>query len=175
MAATLHRLRTRVDRLNEGTAEKLRQLVLEFGEQEGLSDRAVGPLVREIDQRTAAKERWRFIMISHAQFDAVADWVEANSKRPRVASRFWRKLLGHVRMDTGEVVASRDELAAEVGIAPVNLSRIVTELVGINALMRRRDGRCVRYFVNPNVATHLGGIARERAQAAAGPVQLDLV
>ena len=48
----------------------------------------------------------------------------------------------------------------------------MTELVSINAISRVRDGREVRYFMNPNVGTCLKGRSRDAAQAAA--VQLTL-
>ena len=46
------------------------------------------------------------------------------------------------------------------------------ELEAIGAVYRRREGRGVRYFVNPRLGTHLAGAGRDRAQAEAPPLRL---
>ena len=47
----------------------------------------------------------------------------------------------------------------------------MTELAGINAITRRKEGRRVIYAMNPNVATHIAGPeARNAARDAAGPL-----
>ena len=52
-----------------------------------------------------------------------------------------------------------------------HVSSIMTELAGINAITRQRTGRRMRYFMNPNVATHIPGTdARKTARDAAGPL-----
>ena len=48
----------------------------------------------------------------------------------------------------------------------------MSELVGIKAVIRRREGRTVRYFLNPLVGTHLSGKARTDAQEAAPQLRL---
>jgi hypothetical protein len=49
------------------------------------------------------------------------------------------------------------------------------ELEAVGAVYRRREGRGVRYFVNPRLGTHLAGAARDRAQGEAPPLRLRLV
>ena len=118
-------------------------------------------------------EQWVFVMLSADQNAAVIDWLDANSKRPRVAVRLWAQLLRAIRTDTGEVLLSRVELAERVGVAPGDLSKLMGELESINAIRRERDGRGVRYFLSPLVATHLPSAAlREQARTAAGPLRV---
>lgn len=88
------------------------------------------------------------------------------------AVRLWAECFTGIRMDTGEIVIPRSELADRVGIAPRGVSEIMTELESINAISRVREGRGVRYFMNPNVGTCLSGRGRERAQAAVGELKL---
>ena len=76
-------------------------------------------------------------------------------------------MIDHLRQDTCEVVLSRSEMASLIGALPRHVTEITAELESIGALSRRRDGRGVRYFMNPNVATHLPHEARKRAQAGA--------
>ena len=42
----------------------------------------------------------------------------------------------------------------------------------MGAVYSRREGRGVRYFVNPLLGTHLAGAARDKAQAEAPRLQL---
>ena len=96
------------------------------------------------------------------------------------AMAVWSELFSAVDRDTGEILLSRDELAVLAGIAVQHVSNVMTELEGIGAISRRRErvagmrgpGR-TKYFMNPMVATHLAGGARDQAQAAApGPLRL---
>jgi hypothetical protein len=54
-----------------------------------------------------------------------------------------------------------------VGITPRAVSEIMGEMEAVGAVYRQREGRGVRYFVHPSLGTHLGGAARDRAQASA--------
>jgi DNA-binding IclR family transcriptional regulator len=110
-------------------------------------------------------------MLSPSQNAEVINWLQENSKRPHKAVMVWARILEHLRMDTGEVMASRGELAERVGLQPRDLSSIITELVSINAIRREKTGRSVRYYLNPNIATHIPTAARRRAEReAAGPL-----
>ena len=74
-------------------------------------------------------------------------------------------------MDTGEIMATRQELAERVGMEPRDLSSTMTELASINAIRRVKEGREVRYFLNPNIATHLPtASARATAREESGPL-----
>lgn len=164
MPATLHRFRSRPQRLRQAQAEQLRQLVLDVP---GLPDAAVGAIVATIDRETAAENEWTFVMLSPAQNEAVVDWLDAHSVRPRKAVRLWAKLFGHLRRDTGEIMLTRAEMAGLIGEEPRSVSTIMSELERIGAIIRRREGRVTRYYMSPLVGTHLAGGARDRAQAEA--------
>lgn len=117
------------------------------------------------------RNTWTFVMLSPAQNEAVADWLWAQSKRPQAAVRLWLHLFTCMRMDTGEILKSRQELAERVGISPQNLSRIMTELASINAVRREKREREVRYFMNSTIATHLPSPeARAKAREGDGPL-----
>ena len=118
-----------------------------------------------------SSENWIFVMLSPAQNAEVVRWINKNSKRPHKAVELWATLLEHLRMDTGEIMATRQELAERVGETPQNLSRIMTELASINAVRRVQEGRTVRYFLNPSIATHVPNPAkRKAARDEAGPL-----
>jgi hypothetical protein len=171
MAADLRRLRTKPERLREEQAAALRQLVLAFP---GLPEPAVGAIVVAIDRETVATSGWTFVMLSPAQNRAVVNWLLENSSRPQKAVSLWSLLFEHLRRDTGEIMLSREEMAEQIAEEPKHVSTIMTELEGIGAISRRRERVAgmrgpgmVRYFMNPNVGTHLVGAARDKAQARA--------
>src|SRR4051794_10074927 len=176
MAATILRHRTRRDRLRAAEADELRRLV---GERPGLPERLRSGLIAAIDRETASESGWTFIMLSPSQNRAIVLWLLEHSSRPRKALELWTLLFEHLRRDTGEIALSRDEIADELGVAPADVSRLMGELEGIGAISRRLEkipglrgrGRVV-YFMNPNVATNLAGVARDKAQRQAGPLRL---
>ncbi len=117
------------------------------------------------------RNAWTFVMLSPAQNEAVAEWLWAQSKRPQAAVRLWTHLFTCMRMDTGEILKGRKELAERIGVDSDNLSRIMTELASINAIRREKRGREVRYFMNSTIATHLPSPeARAKAREADGPL-----
>ncbi len=135
----------------------------------GLSSEAAAQLADGL--RAQAPNGWTFLMLSPSQNGAVVRWIVANSSRPLVASSLWARLFELVRNDTGEIMASRSELAAHLGVTPDHVSQLMGELASINAVRRERSGRAVRYYMNSNVATHLPGpAAREAARGADGPL-----
>lgn len=116
-------------------------------------------------------ERWIFVMLSPSQNAEVVRWINRNSKRPHKAVELWATILEHLRIDTGEVMATRQELAERVGMEPRTLSETMTEFASINAIRREKQGRAVRYFLNPTIATHLPNAAkRAAARDEAGPL-----
>lgn len=173
MAAKVHRLFTAPERLRVGQAARLRQALLPF---EPEMPRAVRELVAHIDRQTAARNGWTFIMLNADQNRAVVRWLLGNSSRPMKGVDLWAVLFTGVDQDTGEIMFTRDELAAAVDDTVQHVSEIMGELEGVEAIIRRRErvpgmrgpGR-VRYFLNPNVGTHLTGAARDKAQAEAPP------
>ena len=155
------RRRTKLQR----DAETLEQLAV----RAGLPPDVAADLAMNL--RPAPKADWIFVMISPQQNAAVVQWLRKNSKRPMKAMELWAELFTCMRMDTGEILRSRDELAERIGETPQNLSRIMTELASINAIVRQRDGRRVKYFMNPNIATHIPTAEqRKEARDGAGPL-----
>ena len=117
------------------------------------------------------KTEWPFIMISPQQNAEVIRWLQEHSKRPHKAVAVWSHLFEVLRLDTGEILRSRDELALRVGISARHVSEIMGELAEINAIRKEPRGRGVRYFMNASVATHLPGeTARKEARLADGPL-----
>ncbi|MFC7739269.1 helix-turn-helix domain-containing protein [Roseomonas sp. GCM10028921] len=164
MGAKITRLRTRKDRLRADQAEQLRLLILD---QPGLPDRAVGQILATLDRETAAENRWTFVMMSAADNARVVRWLRRNSAYPVVAPDLWAELFTVLRLDTGEIMQTRDELATAVETTPRTVSRVMSELESIGAIIRHREGRGVRYYMSPRIGTHLTGAARDAAQAAA--------
>jgi hypothetical protein len=174
MPATLHRLRTKRQRLRREQAAALRQMILEF---EGLPDHAARAIIGAIDRETAAENGWTFVMLSPAQNRAVIDWLLEHAERRREAIALWALLFEHLDRHTGMILLTRDEIAEQVGTHPDIVSAIMSDLEGIGAIVRRRERVAgmrgpgmVRYFMNPNVGTHLVGHVREEAQAKAPPL-----
>ena len=172
MAATVHRFRSTRDRLKADQGDELRQLLLDLGEERNLPADAVTRIVAAIDGETASDRGWTFVMIGPVENQAVVDWLYGNSRRPKAATRVWAMLFTALRYDTGEIALTREEIAEHVGTAPRNVSSIMTELVGIGAVSRTRDGRMVRYFMNPTIGTKLTGKARDRAQDEGAQLKL---
>lgn len=117
-------------------------------------------------------------MLSPEQNAAVVHWLRQNSAQPMTAMVLWSECFRH-QGRTGEILATRDELAAAVGTTAREVSRIMTELESIGAIIRRREpmpgrrgpGRAV-YQMNPNVSTQLTGRVRDRAQSKAPTLTL---
>jgi DNA-binding transcriptional ArsR family regulator len=152
-------------------AAELVRLALKIG-LERFEPGTVDALERVAHIFAEPKNDWTFVMLSPAQNATVVKWLAENSSRPIAAMKLWATLFGHLRMDTGEIMLPRARLAETISVAPKHLSSIMTELEGINAIRRERDGRRVRYFMNANVATHATGPIRDEAQKSAGPLTL---
>ena len=76
-----------------------------------------------------------------------------------------------IMVNTGEIMLTRAEIAERLDDLPRHVSSLMGELASINAIERRKQGREVKYFLNPHIATHLpGASAREAARDAAGPL-----
>jgi DNA-binding transcriptional ArsR family regulator len=148
---------------------ELRQLVISF---EDIDQDAAGRLVAAIDRCDAAYLGWTFVMLSPEQNRDVVRWLRQNSDRPLVAHELWAELFLHLNRQTGEVMATREELAAAIGSDARSVSRIIGQLEQRGAVIKRKEGRTVRYFLNPKVATHLPAGRREAAQAQAPELRL---
>jgi hypothetical protein len=167
-------LKTKPERLRQDQAEVLRQALLPF--EEAMPD-AVRSLIGHIDRATASRNRWTFIMLSPEQNAAVVNYLAEHSTRPVVAMRLWALCFKHLRNDTGEILLRRDEIAEALGQRSREVSTLMGELEVFGAIIRKTEkvagmkGRgLVRYFMNPRVATCLGGADRDKAQKAAPPL-----
>jgi DNA-binding transcriptional ArsR family regulator len=158
-----HRDRQRADRLQAARA---------FLSNIAGDDQLLGRVIGQIDRELAPGGGWRFVMTEPDLNTFVVDSLALTSKRPIKAMRLWAHLIRAIDRDSNEVKASRQELAKGLGIAPGDVSKIMGELEAIGAVYKRRDGRFARYFVNENVATHLTGAIRDRAQAEAPRLRL---
>jgi len=154
-----------VERVDRARAGQLRQLVLDLE----LPPRTRADWLASLDRDAETRSEWCFIMLSPHENAAVVAFLVHNAREPKVAVWLWAEVLKYLRLDTGEILRTREELARELGITPRAVSRVMAQLEEVNAIRRQRDGRGVRYFLNPNVGTHVGGAARDRAQREAGP------
>ena len=110
-------------------------------------------------------------MLHPAQTAAVVRGIAMHSKRRMTATQLCAELFSAAHPSTGEILLRRADLAARLGLEPRTISELMTELAGINAIPRRKEGRRVIYAMNPNVATHIAGPeARKAARDAAGPL-----
>ena len=167
MAAQIARFASKAQLLKREEARVLRQLALDF---EGEAPRAVAQIVAAIDRNTAAERGWSFVMLGPQQNRAVVLWIDRYAKRPRLSTKLWAEFFCHLRSDTGEIIMTRAEMVDAVSASSAHISEALAELVGIGALIRRREGREVRWFMNSCVGTHLTGAAREAAQRHAPPL-----
>jgi CRP-like cAMP-binding protein len=170
MPATITKLQTSAVRLRADQAEALRQTVLSFPD---LPEQAVGEIVAAIDRETASRSGWTFIMLGPAQNAVVVRWIMQHSSQPQRAAVVWAECFLEVRRDTAEIMLTRSALAARTGVPVGEVSRIMSELETCGAIIRRREKRGVRYFMNPTVGTHLKGAARDKAQATAPRLAVD--
>src|SRR3954447_4040793 len=153
------RLRTRRDASDRATLEAVRGML------EGVAGAA--GLVAYVERELAATRGGRFCMVDMVAYADVIAHLRRHSGRPLVAMELFTRLFSYLPPDGNEVRADRRELARVVGCTVENVSEIVGELEALGAVYRRREGRGVRYFINPLLGTHLAGAARDRAQAEA--------
>jgi hypothetical protein len=149
-------------------AEQLRQLAFDLE----MPDEARAHLDNALYRITETPgRRWLFVMINPDQFRFVSKAIQGTRN---VATTFavWNSAISYIRMDTGEIMASREKIAEEVGAAPRTVSTAMSDLVKIGAIVRHRRGRSVAYFVNPNVGWNGGEGARQEAAKEAPQLRL---
>jgi len=166
MSAHIKRLQPKEQ---QKTQEKLRQLQLILLEFPELNEQKVSSLLWEAKRKNNLQEsnKWTFIMISPEQNRMVVNWLEENSKRPLKALKLWALLFEYVHRDTGQIMLSRQEIAKEIHLYVNSVTNIMTELESIGAIIKRKEGRGVIYYMNPNIANHYPQEIRERAQKKA--------
>lgn len=159
----------RLYKLSRRNLAELRQMVISF---EDVDPDAAQRLIAAIDRQKATDHGWTFVMIGPEQHAAVVRWLRSHSDRPLIAVGLWAELFTALDTRTGEILLTREEMGERSGTAPAGVSRVMTQLESIGAIIKRKEGRTVRYFMNPLVGTHLGNDQRVRAQAKAPALRL---
>jgi DNA-binding IclR family transcriptional regulator len=85
---------------------------------------------------------------------------------PHATLRVWNAALAHAAADTGGLEVSRTQLATGAGVSPQAVSRTLSRLVEIGALIRIAPGR---YALNPRAAWSGSLASREQAARKPGP------
>jgi hypothetical protein len=156
MAAKVRRLRPkRHDRIAEAL-----QLVLEL---------PLGATARSelTDALSAfAPTPWPYVMLSREQAREILRRISAG-ERPGVTATVWMAALSYAAYGTGEIEASRQQLAEIAGTSEREVSRAMSRLVKLGALLPSTRGR---YVIHPSVAWH--GPLAEREAAARNVVPL---
>ena len=150
--------------------EEARQMV-QLARRFGFDEDTLAAIDQAAELHPETRDRERFIMVTTSQNLAVVRWISENSSRPHKSNVLWALIFDHVHPNTGEIMLSRAEIAERIDEQPRNVSSMMGELASINAIDRRKEGRAVKYFLNPSIATHIpGAAAREAARDAAGPL-----
>lgn len=115
-------------------------------------------------------DAWSFVMLNPSQQRAVLKAIHAGP-RPFATVMVWNACISRLNYGTGEVMASRSQLSEDAQVRPEEVSKALTRLTEIGALLRLKPGR---YAINPHVAW--SGSQGQRQDAAKGtePVQLRL-
>ena len=172
MSAKLHKFQPRQKRINSDQAVKLEQLLIQFSADQKVEFDALNKILAAVQRSQESNEKWTFVMLSPQQNSDVLSYLIDHSKRPQQAAKLWGLLFTAMRTDTGEICATRDELAEALNTKPNHVSRIMSELAAINAIIRKKEGRRMRYFMNPMVGTCLTGPQRDAAQEEAGQLSI---
>ena len=155
-------------RLAKEQADAFRQLAFGFDLSEDARAEIDNALYRLTEE---PGDRWLFVKISPEQFRYVTKAIQ-EMKEPFQALRVWNAAITYMRMDTGEILATREQLAADAHTLPCHVSRAMTELVKIGAIVRHRRGRNVVYSINPNVGWNGGEDSRRAAVRKAPALRL---
>lgn len=171
MAAYIKRLKTTIQNLKEQEYEQLKLVLSQYPQ---LDEQKVTSLLWDAKKKANLQKTntWTFIMISPEQNRSVVKWLNKNSKRRFEATEIWALLFENVHRETGQIMLARQEIAKEIEIAPRHVSTIMTELESIGAILKKKDGRGVIYYMNPNVANHYSQEIREQKQKAAPKLML---
>jgi len=158
----------RHSRASREQAEQVRQFVLDLDMPEEARAYLDNALYRICE---TPGPRWLFVMINPQQFRFVTKAIQGLQK-PGTVLLVWTSAITYIRMDTGEIMASREQIAADAGVVPDEVSRSMGELTKIGAIVRQRRGRRMAYFVNPNVGWNGGEGARQEAAKEAPQLRL---
>jgi len=171
MSAHIKRLQPKDQKNKQQDLFELQTILDRFPE---LQEKDISTLVWKIKRKNKLNDpnTWTFIMISPEQNLAVVNWLTSKSKRPLNAVKLWALLFDNVHKETGKIMLSRLEMADKISVHPNNISAIMTELESINAILKKKDGRGVIYYMNPNVANHYPQEIREKSQKEAPKLKM---
>lgn len=147
----------------------LRQGILALN---GISAAAVSEIVNALDKAADYAEGWRFVQLDPVAYTHVLRLLDRHSSRPRLAVRLLGMAMEKTSSMSQEILATRAEMAAECEAAPPHISTALRELERLGVIWREpgESGRSSRLILNPRLATRLGGMEREHAQANAPPI-----
>ena len=77
----------------------------------------------------------------------VVQWLRTHSDRPMIAVVLWAELLTALERSTGEIQASRQQLADRVGTSARNVSRVMAQLKDFGIINKRHIGREAKYYL----------------------------
>jgi len=171
MSAHIKRLQSKEQQQAQTKIEQLQLILSQFPE---LNEQKVSSLLWEAKRKNNLQEpnKWTFIMISPEQNLAVVQWLNRNSKRRIEAVELWALLFDYVHRETGQIMLTRLEISKKLSIRHNNVTAIMSELESIDAIIKRKDGRNVIYYMNPNIANHYPQEVREKAQKIAPKLKL---
>jgi CRP-like cAMP-binding protein len=152
MAAKVRRLRPKA---HDRIAETL-QLALELPLP--LSPSARAELTDALSRY--APKPWPYVMLSREQAREIQRRINAGP-RPGITLHVWMAALSYAAHGTGEIEATRQELADLAGTNEREVSRALSRLVGLGGLLRTERGR---YIVHPSAAWN-GPLASREAAA----------
>lgn len=150
MGAKVHRLRPKAyDRVADAV-----QLALEL---------PLGPAARsELSDALSsyAPRAWPFVMLNRKVAGDIQRKIVAGERAGTTLS-VWLAALFFAEYGSGRIAASRQQLADQAGTNPVEVTRALSKLVTLGALMRTERGR---YSLHPSVAWHGPLSSREAAE-----------
>lgn len=172
--AEIRTMPSRKGQLYKADLPLFEQLLLPLIEDPGVparvSDAATGMLAY-LGGHTISFNKAEFIMLFPHQQRAVARMLRS-SRRPAVANELWAVCFQNMTRQ-GEIAFDRGLFAAELGVSPNEVSKLMAELVEFGALIREGTPRRYRYFLNHHVGTRQGLTkATEDMQAKAKPLEL---
>ena len=157
-------------RLKRAAAERLRQTIKEA--DIGLSEEAAAVIENAIYKITDTPgARAVFTMINNDQFRFVARETKLLPK-PDLTWKIFTFAVTYARQDTGEVLATREQLAEDAGTDVGEVSRAMGGLKNIGAIIKEKRGRNVVYKINPYVAWNGGEGSRIAATKTAPRLRL---
>jgi len=155
-------------RLAREQADAFRQRVFEFKLPDDVRAEIDNAVYRLLE---APDERWLFVKISPEQFRYVTK-ATCKTVRPDQTLRVWNAAITYMRQDTGEILATREQLAVDANTLSRHVSTAMTALVKIGAIVRHRRGRKVVYSINPTVGWNGGEGSRQAAARKAPALKL---